>query len=112
MAFLVELVAWSDGRSGSSFDIYGTTVSPSGTVAKASGTAFSTAANDQSYPSARADGTTWYLVWQDARNAGSTDIYGTRVTSAGAASTPAGTAPTSVRWPPPTSSASPRRDAS
>jgi hypothetical protein len=76
------LVVWSDARSDIDYDIYGTLVSPSGVVAKPGGVAISTAAGDQSYPSARANGSTRLVAWQDDRNA-TTDIYSTRVTSAG-----------------------------
>jgi hypothetical protein len=86
------LVVWSDYRSGTSANIYSTTVSPAGVVAKPNGTALSTAAGDQSYPSARANGATWLVAWQDARSGGSSDIYSTRVSSTGSPTSPAGVA--------------------
>jgi titin len=85
------LVAWSDGRSGADYDIYGTTVTPAGGVVKPGGVAISTAVGDQSYPSARANGATWLVAWQDDRNA-TTDIYSTRVTSAGSPTNTSGVA--------------------
>ena len=42
---------------------------------------------DESYPSARAGGSNWLVVWQDARSGNGTDIYGQRVTAGGVAGT-------------------------
>jgi hypothetical protein len=86
------LVAWTDRRSGADTNIYSTRVGTDGAVTNPTGRALSTAANDQSYPIARANGTTWLVVWQDGRSGTSTDIYSTRVTSLGAPTNASGVA--------------------
>jgi hypothetical protein len=87
------LVVWRDTRSGSGpaadTDIYGTRVSPGGTVLDAGGIAICTADNIQGEPQAVSDGTNSLVVWNDARNhpPGSQpplDVYATRVSSVGA----------------------------
>jgi hypothetical protein len=82
------LVVWDDSRNGASnSDIFGTRVSPAGTVldGTATGIPISTAATNQSLPALAFDGTNYLVVWQDLRNgASNTDIFGTRVSPAGA----------------------------
>ncbi len=75
------LVVWQDSRSGG-HDIYGARVNGAGTVLEPSGIPLSTAVNDQTSPSVAYNGTNFLVVWQDARS-GVSDIYGTRVNSAG-----------------------------
>ena len=87
------LVAWTDLRNGVDTNIYSTRVSTSGVVASPNGKAVSSAANDQTFPIARSNGSgNWLVVWQDGRSGTSTDIFGTIVNFAGNTVTPAGKA--------------------
>jgi len=85
------LVVWEDYRNGS-WDIYGTRVSPGGVVLNTDGISISTAANFQWLPAIGFDGTNYLVVWEDMRHNGSSDIYGTRVTTAGGVLDPNGIA--------------------
>ena len=79
------LVAWEDQRAGTgenTWDIYGSRVSPSGTVLDPAGVAISTATKNQATPSVAFDGTNFVVAWADERGS-SWDIYQTRVNSAG-----------------------------
>lgn len=82
------LVAWTDYRNNAtaSADIYGTRVSDAGLVQDPSGSALSTAPNRQITPSVASNGDDYLVAWSDYRNNATTkyDIYGTRVTAAGA----------------------------
>ena len=73
------LVLWQDYRSGTSYDIYGARVSPSGAVLDLSGIAISTATGAQEYPAAAFDGTAYLVAWQDKRGGPYGDIYASRV---------------------------------
>ncbi|MFM7201854.1 MAG: thrombospondin type 3 repeat-containing protein, partial [Myxococcota bacterium] len=85
------LIVWSDGRSGTGFDIYGARLSTTPAVLDANGLAFSTAANDQSLPAVTYNATGYVVIWGDKRFTGTYwDIYGTRMTLAGAILDPAG----------------------
>jgi hypothetical protein len=85
------LVVWQDTRSGSgptdSTDIYGTRVSPAGTVLDPSGIAITTAFGYQGQPSIAFDGTNHFVVWSDVQQLGfsppSSGIYGKRVSPNG-----------------------------
>ena len=76
------LVAWTDSHSLNN-DIRGTLVDLQGKVFTQNGTPICGVAVDKSYPWAAFDGTNFMVVWQDRRNAGGVDIFGTRVTSTG-----------------------------
>ena len=76
------LVVWQDYRSGA-YDIYGARVSAAGTVLDASGFIISAAANEQARPAVTFDGANYLVIWQDYRS-GAYDVYGARVTPAGA----------------------------
>ena len=78
-----SLVAWRDVRSGTA-DVYGARVNTSGSVLDASGIPISTAAGVQEDPAVTFDGTRFVVVWEDARSAARRDVYGARVTTAGA----------------------------
>ena len=85
------LVVWQDERSGES-DIYGARMTKDGAVLDPSGIAVSTAAYDQSFPAVSFDGTNFLVVWQDEREDEFGDIYGARVSMAGAVLDPTGIA--------------------
>jgi len=81
------LVVWVDGRNVATtgLDIYGARVDNAGNVLDAGGFPISVAPNDQLAPAATPNGADSFVVWQDGRDpATAPDIYGARVTSAGA----------------------------
>lgn len=69
-------------------DIYGTRVSPAGTVINPAGIVICSAPNDQGSPHLAFDGRNYLVVWADGRNPTSDpyvlDIFGTRVSTNGA----------------------------
>ena len=88
-------VTWQDRRSGRDFDIYGTRVSSTKVVSNPAGIRLSSALRDQTVPTVAANGATFLIVWQDGRNNSqgqpdNTDIYGGRVSGAGAVLNPGG----------------------
>lgn len=85
------LVVWQDYRSGTSADIYGTRVNTAGSALDPAGLALSTVAEDQLNPTVSADAAGFLVAWQDFRSGSHFDIYGTRVSSAGAVGSPSGT---------------------
>jgi hypothetical protein len=85
------LVVWQDERSGW-LDIYAARVTGEGEVLDPSGIAVSTAQYDQEFPAVESDGSGFLVVWQDSRGDEYYDIYGARVTAAGAVLDPAGIA--------------------
>ncbi|MHB8879804.1 MAG: hypothetical protein ACYC8T_39450, partial [Myxococcaceae bacterium] len=81
------LVVWEDLRGGtgwSGWDIYGARVSATGAVQDAAGIAIAAAAGWQRFPALACDGADYLVVWQDQRTGTSKDIYGARVSAAGA----------------------------
>jgi hypothetical protein len=90
------LVVWQDNRDSdtSGADIYGVRVTTGGTVLDPNAIAISTANSDQLSPNVASDGANYFVVWQDERNEGTSgmDIYGARVTAAGAVLDPGGIA--------------------
>ncbi len=89
-------VAWEDDRNGGAngTDIYGARVTTAGVVADPAGIAISTNTTDQLLPTVATNATGYFVAWQDSRNNGptGTDIYGARVSSAGAVLDPTGVA--------------------
>lgn len=85
----VALVVWQDGRNGAT-DIYGALVNANGAVL-VNDIAISTATGNQSGPSVDYDPASgdFLVVWSDARTAVS-NIFGTRVSSAGVVRDPSG----------------------
>ena len=76
-------VVWTDNRSSSSEDIYGTRVNLNGQVLDTAGIVIAYAVGDQSYPSVAFDGVNYLVVWQDLRSGNYCDIYGARVNQSG-----------------------------
>jgi hypothetical protein len=98
------LVVWADVRSNGNADIYGTRVTPDGTILDFAGFPISTANGAQGYPAIAFDGTNYMVVWLDFRNsANHCDIYGSRVSQFGTVLDTAGilisTAPYSQEFP-------------
>lgn len=79
------IVAWSDYRSGSSYDVYAQRLDAAGSpLWTANGVALCTAAGHQLVKSIVADGTAGAIVaWEDQRSGGAYDIYTRRVTATG-----------------------------
>jgi hypothetical protein len=82
------LVAWADPRFGCC-SIYGTRVSPGGTVLDPGGVAIATRGNEQLDPAVAFDGTTYFVAWADSRSF-SPHIYGAHVSQAGRVLEPRG----------------------
>ncbi len=83
-------VAWEDYRSGSAYDIYGSFITPDGTVLNGEGIPISTAADAQSSPSVSFDGTNYLVTWHDRRDGSNYDIFGARVNQSGVVQEPSG----------------------
>ena len=77
------LVVWEDFRSGAGSDIFGARVTGS-TSLDPNGIPISTATNDQDAPAVAYNGTSWQVVWEDFRSGSQYDVYGSRVSTAGA----------------------------
>jgi hypothetical protein len=88
------LAVWQDARSVASngLNIIGARLNSSGVVIETSGLSISTVAGNQVSPAVAFAGSTYLVVWTDARNLGTTDndIYGARVSIAGVVSEPDG----------------------
>jgi hypothetical protein len=78
------VVAWADFRSGAGYDIYGARVSPAGAVLNPDGIAISAASGDQHSPGVAFEGRNSVVLWSDHRSGARSDIYGARVSPAGA----------------------------
>ncbi|WP_224365732.1 Ig-like domain-containing protein [Hyalangium versicolor] len=74
------LAVWQDDRLGQN-DIYGARISPSGTLVDTGGIIINSAQQAQTNPTVAFNGTSYVVVWEDARNTAATgiDLYGTRV---------------------------------
>ena len=78
------LVAWQDYRDSTRYgDIYGTRVSPQGSVLDTSDIAISRATDEQCYVAVGFDGANLLVAWEDYRNGHDANIHGARVTPAG-----------------------------
>jgi hypothetical protein len=84
------LVAWADYRTGEGPDIYCARVTADGQVLDPDGIIVSAAEYNQEYPDVSFDGENFLVVWQDDRNASFLNIYGARVSPAGAVLDPGG----------------------
>lgn len=71
------LVAWTDERNGTDYNIYGTRISLDGQVLDPAGIPICTADSSQRVPSVTSDGTNFLVVWYDERFTGwgAGDIY-------------------------------------
>lgn len=88
------LAVWCDYRSQTGYyDIYGARVTSAGALLDPQGIAISTAAHHKYSPEVASDGVNFLVVWYDSRSGtGNYDIYGARVSSAGAVLEPDGIA--------------------
>jgi hypothetical protein len=78
------LVVWTDDRpADEQFDVYGTRVTRAGVVLDRTGIPIATAAKSEFAPAVAFDGGNYLVVWMDFRS-GIADIYGARVSRAGA----------------------------
>jgi hypothetical protein len=91
------LVVYYRGNSSGWFDVYGVRVSPGGVILDPAGIVISAAANDEWHADVAFDGTNYLVVWEDNRTA-SWDIYGARVTVAGAVLDPTGIAISTTQY--------------
>jgi endo-1,4-beta-D-glucanase Y len=79
------LVVWEDWRpSTGDCDVYGARVSPAGAVLDPDGIVISSAEDDQYVPAVAFDGANFLVVWMDGRGYHGYNIYGARVSQAGA----------------------------
>ncbi len=78
------LVTWDDDRQSGSGDIFGTRLSAAGAVLDSTGIPISTSGFSQRSSSVAFDGTNFLVVWEDYRSDATADVYGARVSSAGA----------------------------
>jgi phosphoribosylformylglycinamidine (FGAM) synthase PurS component len=87
------LVVWEDSRGGGLTDIYGTRVTPAGTMLDPDGFVISQAQRQQRSPAVGFDGANFLVVWEDNRGGEhSIDVYGARVTPQGQVLDPGGIA--------------------
>jgi hypothetical protein len=79
------IIAWTDSRSGGSFDIYAQRINSLGAAQwAANGVVVCNATLNQNDVKVAADGNSGAVIaWTDARNGANTDIYAQRVNSAG-----------------------------
>ncbi len=87
-----SLIVWQDGRAGSSWDIYGTRVSSTGTVLDALGIAIATGTARQQNPAVTFGGGNYLVVYEDEPPGLSRDVRGIRVSTAGSVLDAAGIA--------------------
>ncbi len=77
------IISWTDYRTGTTADIYAQRVNSTGAVQwTATGVVICTSANDQILSQICSDGNNGaYIIWEDHRNAGNSDIYAQRIAS-------------------------------
>jgi hypothetical protein len=85
------LVAWSDYRSNTSLDIYGTPVGATGVVQKPSGVVIAKTARSEAAPALSANGSNFLVSWQAQTSSGATwDVLGTKVSATASVANPGG----------------------
>jgi len=85
-----HLVVWQDFRDASNYKIYGARVTPAGSVLDTAGIPISVLATYQYAPGVAFDGSNYLVAWMDHRIDQYYDIYGARVSPAGAVLDPDG----------------------
>ncbi|WP_224362109.1 hypothetical protein [Hyalangium versicolor] len=83
-------VVWTDYRTRTNYDIYGTRVSAEGAVLDGDGLALCTETVQEASPKVAFDGTNYVAAWADYRWDSLWDVYATRVTGSGTVETPNG----------------------
>jgi hypothetical protein len=78
------LVGWSDNRNATDYDLYACRVDTNGLVLDIDGVAVTNAVENQTNPEIIYDGTNFLLVWEDFRADTESDIYGAKISTAGA----------------------------
>lgn len=86
------LVIWRDMTGDTNGDIFGSFIQTNGTISAPAGFTVSGAGAAQSMPALASNGTDFFAAWHDFRdlNPQELNVYGTRITSAGVVTTPAG----------------------
>lgn len=86
------LAVWSDTRAGNARDLIGARFSATGELLDPAGITICSAQGDQFAPAVAHNGSSYLVVWTDARDASGLDIYGTTVSSTGQVANPNGVA--------------------
>ncbi len=84
------LVVWEDRSDGNDYNIFGARINNNGEVIDDPPIVISDADNHQQTPSITFDGSNYWVVWVDGRDANGNDIYGTRVMPSGVVLDPTG----------------------
>ncbi len=92
------LLVWGETRSGGVFDIYGARVNSEGAMIDSAGFPISVAQSWQGSPAIAFGIDEALVVWEDMRGGPDTDIYGSRITSAGEVLDSAGIAIATSSW--------------
>lgn len=86
----VYLVVWQDMRGGRDWDVFGARVSEAGEVLDPQGIEIASGVGNQALPEVVFNGEDFLVVWQDFRSGKNYELFGARVTSAGAVREPQG----------------------
>jgi hypothetical protein len=84
------LAIWTDYRDGANYAIYGAKITAASVLANPASFRISSSAGDHYHPAVAQGASGYWIAWQDYRSGGSSDIYGSRLTTAGAVSDPSG----------------------
>ncbi|MBN1695018.1 T9SS type A sorting domain-containing protein [candidate division WOR-3 bacterium] len=76
-------VVWSDRRSGTAYDIYGSRIDEDGNILDPAGILIAHGSHNDPYPAVEFDGTNYLVVWGYGATIGQYDIYGMRVSKQG-----------------------------